>query len=168
LKNIFIFKGHNGDIGANQADVVLPGAAFTEKQSTFVNLEGRTQQTLAAITPPSMARIDWKIVRAVSEIANHTLNYDTLIGLRQRMAQLSPNLVNYNKNVRNESIISPIKTSMPKVNDSLKLRPKLRELLDYYQTDVISRASPTMAKCVVSLKKEIEKRNQQQKQIGIN
>jgi len=122
---------------------------------------------LAAITPPSMARIDWKIVRAVSEIANHTLNYDTLIDLRQRMEQLSPNLVNYNKNIRNESISSPVETPLPKVNDSIKLRPKLRELLDYYQTDVISRASPTMAKCVVSLKKEIEKRAQR-KQIGVN
>lgn len=162
-----MIQGHNGDIGANQADVVLPGAAFTEKQSTYVNVEGRTQQTLAAITPPSMARIDWKIVRAVSEIANHTLNYDTLIGLRQRMEQLSPNLVNYNKNMRLESITSPVETVLPKLNNLITLTPKLRELLDYYQTDVISRASPTMAKCVVSLKKEIEKRTQL-KQVGVN
>lgn len=154
------FKGHNGDIGANQADVVLPGAAFTEKQSIYENMEGRSQQALAAITPPVMARIDWKIVRAVSEISNHTLPYDSLIGLRQRMKQLSPNLVYCNENIRMEAIEPPKEgLVLPKVNPSLRLTTKLIDLLDYYQTDVISRASPTMAKCVLALRKEIEKRN---------
>jgi NADH dehydrogenase (ubiquinone) Fe-S protein 1 len=50
------------------ADVVLPGAAYTEKQGTYVNMEGRAQQTNAAITPPGMAREDWKILRALSEV----------------------------------------------------------------------------------------------------
>jgi NADH dehydrogenase (ubiquinone) Fe-S protein 1 len=158
-----MLKGHTGDIGASQADVVLPGAAFTEKQATYANIEGRAQQTLAAITPPAMARIDWKIVRAVSEISNHTLPYDTIITLRQRMAQISPNLVNYNRNIRNECILqSPIKTLLSKqsLTKTSKISPKLKELADYYQTDVISRASPTMAKCVISLKKDIERRSQ--------
>lgn len=80
-KNAYvIYQGHNGDVGAGQADVILPGAAFTEKTATFVNLEGRTQSTNAAVTPPSMAREDWKIVRAISEVANLVLPYDTLIG----------------------------------------------------------------------------------------
>ncbi|CAG2122625.1 unnamed protein product, partial [Medioppia subpectinata] len=100
-KNTFlIYQGHTGEFGASQADVVLPGAAFTEKQSIYANMEGRAQQTLAAITPPSMARNDWKIVRAVSEITNHTLGYDSLIELRQRMKELSPNLVYCNENTR--------------------------------------------------------------------
>ncbi|XP_054156605.1 NADH-ubiquinone oxidoreductase 75 kDa subunit, mitochondrial-like [Oppia nitens] len=155
-----IYQGHTGEIGANRADVVLPGAAFTEKQSIYVNLEGRSQQTLAAITPPSMARIDWKIVRAVSEICNHTLGYDSLLGLRQRMKQLSPNLVYCNENLKIDAIRPPSggPVSPKAANDSIRLRTKLADLLDYYQTDVISRASPTMAKCVVALRKEIDKR----------
>ena len=50
------------------ADVVLPGAAYTEKNSTYVNTEGRAQQTRLAVTPPGQAREDWKIIRALSEV----------------------------------------------------------------------------------------------------
>lgn len=50
------------------ADIILPGAAYTEKQGTYVNTEGRTQQTLQAVTPPGLAKEDWKIIRAVSEV----------------------------------------------------------------------------------------------------
>lgn len=50
------------------ADIILPGAAYTEKRSTYVNTEGRAQQTRVAVTPPGMARDDWKIIRAISEV----------------------------------------------------------------------------------------------------
>lgn len=50
------------------ADAILPGATYTEKQATYVNTEGRAQQTQAAVTPPGMARVDWKIIRALSEV----------------------------------------------------------------------------------------------------
>ena len=60
--------GSHGDNGAEMADIVLPGAAYTEKCGTYVNTEGRSQQTNAAITPPGMARPDWKIIRALSEV----------------------------------------------------------------------------------------------------
>ena len=65
---LITYQGHHGDAGAELADVVLPGAAYTEKQGTYVNTEGRSQQTLAALTPPGMARVDWKIIRAISEV----------------------------------------------------------------------------------------------------
>ena len=61
-------QGHHGDAGAEMADAVLPGAAYTEKQGTYVNMEGRAQQTIPALTPPGLARVDWKIIRAVSEV----------------------------------------------------------------------------------------------------
>ena len=61
-------SGHHGDKGALMADVVLPGAAYTEKNATYVNTEGRAQQTQLAVTPPGMAREDWKIIRALSEV----------------------------------------------------------------------------------------------------
>lgn len=60
--------GHHGDVGASMADVILPGAAYTEKNGTYVNTEGRAQQTRVAVTPPGMARDDWKILRAISEV----------------------------------------------------------------------------------------------------
>lgn len=62
------FSGHHGDTGASMADVILPGAAYTEKTATYVNTEGRAQQTRVAVTPPGMAREDWKIIRALSEV----------------------------------------------------------------------------------------------------
>lgn len=65
---LYIFLGHHGDAGAAIADIVLPGAAYTEKQATYVNTEGRAQQTLMAVQPPGMARSDWKIIRAISEV----------------------------------------------------------------------------------------------------
>lgn len=63
-----IYLGHHGDVGAPMADVILPGAAYTEKAATYVNTEGRAQQTRVAVTPPGMAREDWRIIRAVSEV----------------------------------------------------------------------------------------------------
>lgn len=62
------FSGHHGDHGAHIADVILPGAAYTEKTATYVNTEGRAQQTRRAVTPPVYARDDWKIIRALSEV----------------------------------------------------------------------------------------------------
>lgn len=60
--------GHHGDVGAPMADVILPGAAYTEKCSTYVNTEGRAQQTKVAVTAPGMAREDWRVIRAISEV----------------------------------------------------------------------------------------------------
>lgn len=67
--------GHHGDNGAQIADVILPGAAYTEKTSTYVNTEGRAQQTRIAVNPPGMAREDWKIIRALSEVRVSCLSW---------------------------------------------------------------------------------------------
>lgn len=115
-------SGHHGDAGAQMADIVLPAAAYTEKSGTYVNTEGRSQHTRVAVTPPGLAREDWKILRAVSEVrhrpsrranltglrpsrtfrlflllqlAGLTLPYDTLDEVRYRLAEVSPNLVRY-------------------------------------------------------------------------
>lgn len=66
--------GHHGDQGAHIADVILPGAAYTEKTATYVNTEGRAQQTRRAVTPPVYARDDWKIIRALSEVSFQQLS----------------------------------------------------------------------------------------------
>lgn len=72
---IFGLAGHHGDVGATMADVIFPGAAYTEKQGSYVNMEGRPQQTLTAVTPPGLARVDWKIIRALSEVNIYFLTF---------------------------------------------------------------------------------------------
>ncbi|TNN52601.1 NADH-ubiquinone oxidoreductase subunit, mitochondrial [Liparis tanakae] len=98
--SLIVYQGHHGDVGAPMADVILPSAAYTEKNATYVNTEGRSQQTRIAVTAPGMAREDWKIIRAVSEVgerhlAGVTLPYDSLDEVRSRLAEVSPNLVRY-------------------------------------------------------------------------
>ncbi|KAK2856905.1 hypothetical protein Q5P01_005640 [Channa striata] len=93
--SLIVYQGHHGDVGAPMADVILPGAAYTEKNATYVNTEGRSQHTRVAITAPGTAREDWMIIRALSELVGVTLPYDTLDEVRLRLAEVSPNLVRY-------------------------------------------------------------------------
>ncbi|KAF9777467.1 Ndufs1, NADH-ubiquinone oxidoreductase 75kD subunit (775) [Thelephora terrestris] len=90
-----VYQGHHGDLGAQFADVVLPGAAYTEKSTTWVNAEGRAQLGRAAVPPPGASREDWKIIRAVSEVAGTPLPYDDVLSLRDRLWEISPTLVRY-------------------------------------------------------------------------
>lgn len=94
---LVVYQGHHGDAGATIADIVLPGAAYTEKQGTYLNAEGRAQQTLPGATAPGMAREDWKIIRALSEVVGHALPYDTLDDLRDHIGQIAPHLTNYGR-----------------------------------------------------------------------
>ncbi|KAJ2831970.1 ndufs1 NADH-ubiquinone oxidoreductase subunit [Coemansia furcata] len=142
-----VYQGHHGDAGAAAADVVLPAAAYTEKAATFVNTEGRTQRTRQAVAAPGVARDDWKIVRALSDAAGLPLPYDDVAGLRARMADVCPSLVS-------PDVLEP--TSSPVARLALARHAKSKAPLadaqlasvvaDYYMTDVISRASRTMAK----------------------
>jgi NADH dehydrogenase (ubiquinone) Fe-S protein 1 len=152
-KNSFVvYQGHNGDIGAELADLVLPGFAYTEKQATYVNMEGRVQQTLAAVSPMNtLAREDWKIVRAVSELIDKTLPYDSLLELRERVRDMAPHLVRHSYlRIEPSTLIDPRRRANVgvKLNGKAKLTPKLLDMAQYYQTDAISRNSKTMAKCV--------------------
>ena len=83
-KAFVVYQGHHGDAGAQRADVILPGAAYTEKNATYVNTEGRVQRGALAVFPPGEAREDWKILRALSEALGRTLPFDTLGQLRAR------------------------------------------------------------------------------------
>jgi len=150
--------GHHGDRGAAEADVVLPGAAYTEKQATYVNTEGRAQQTTVAVTPPGAGREDWKIIRALSEILGEKLPYDNLHEIRKRMGEIAPNLIRYgdaeeaNYFAQAVELSSLVKGSVGK--DELDV--PLKNLEDFYMTNSISRASPTMAKCILAVKKQRE------------
>ncbi|XP_022666131.1 NADH-ubiquinone oxidoreductase 75 kDa subunit, mitochondrial-like isoform X2 [Varroa destructor] len=152
-----VYQGHHGDKGAEIADVILPGSAYTEKQATYVNTEGRTQQTLQAVTPPGLAREDWKIVRALSEFAGISLPYDSLEEVRGRMLEISPHLTRYTKvehaNYFKQAglLFSRLTTA---ITSSEKVDSRFKGLEDFFMTDSISRASPTMAKCVHAAVKE--------------
>lgn len=145
-----IYQGSHGDHGASFADVILPGAAYTEKNATYVNTEGRAQMTRLAITPPGLAREDWKIIRALSQLAGVTLPYDSAADIRQRLAEVAPNLVRYddvqeaNYFKQAQQLAQLVKSQIG--TQGLDKVPK--ELSEYYMTDPISRASQTMAKCV--------------------
>ena len=87
-----IYQGHHGDRGAARADVILPGAAYTEKDAIYVNTEGRPQRAARAIFPPGEAKEDWRILRALSEALGHTVPLNTLGQVRARLAELAPQL----------------------------------------------------------------------------
>ncbi|NWX88520.1 NDUS1 oxidoreductase, partial [Nothoprocta ornata] len=145
-----IYQGHHGDVGAPMADVILPGAAYTEKTATYVNTEGRAQQTRAAVTPPGMAREDWRIIRAISELAGVTLPYENLDQIRKRLEEVSPNLVRYD-DVEEANYFSQANELAKLVKQQIladPLVPPQLTIKDFYMTDSISRASQTMAKCV--------------------
>jgi len=151
-----IYQGHHGDQGAAIADCILPGAAYTEKQGTYVNMEGRAQQTFPALAPPGEARVDWKIIRVISEVVDEKLPYDKLSELRARMAEVSPNLVRYG-NVEAANFFSQSLDLANNVKAELSSAPfdvSKKVLEEFYQTDSISRASPTMAKCVTAVKQQ--------------
>ena len=87
-----IYQGSHGDRGAHRADVILPGAAYTEKTAIYVNTEGRPQLTARAVFPPGDAREDWTIIRALSAVIDKTLPFDSLAALRAKIFAQHPHL----------------------------------------------------------------------------
>jgi NADH-quinone oxidoreductase subunit G len=140
-----IYQGHHGDAGAKRADVILPGAAYTEKAGTYVNLEGRVQSGFQAATPPGEAREDWKILRAVSAYLGHALPYDTLAEVRAALARENE-VFAAREGVRRLAGVNLEGPAGGELGDA----PFVNAVHNYYQTDPISRASPTMAACVAA------------------
>ena len=135
-----VYQGHHGDKGAQLADVILPGAAYTEKHATYVNTEGRVQLTRAATSLPGAARDDWKIIRAVSEYLGVPLQYDDVEALRDRMEEISPALRRYDV-VEGTGIPALQKVQLVDQNKGAKASgaPFERVIKDFYFTDAISR-----------------------------
>jgi NADH-quinone oxidoreductase subunit G len=139
-----IYQGHHGDAGAHRADVILPGAAYTEKNATFVNTEGRVQLARLAAFPPGQAREDWAIVRALSGVLGEVLPYDNLGELRQRLIQDNPVFAAVDQ-------IEPAQWGAFGESGPLDAAPLASPIRNYYMTDPISRASETMAQCTAAL-----------------
>ncbi len=137
-----VYVGHHGDAGAAQADVVLPGAAYAEKSGTWVNLEGRVQRGERAVFPPGDAREDWAILRALSDVLGHRLPFDTLDALRAAMAAEVPAL----------GLLGLARFDWaPPSPDAAAARPIRYPIEDFYLTNPIARASPTMQRCSAEL-----------------
>ncbi|MFT8657185.1 NADH-quinone oxidoreductase subunit NuoG [Acetobacter papayae] len=140
-----VYQGHHGDAAAARADIILPGAAYTEKPGTYVNTAGRVQRAFRAVFAPGEAREDWRIIRAFSEVVAHTLPYDTLEQLRERMAEVNPVFAMTGEGAALLPGAGVADDPAEAVAfDEAPFRPVIR---DYYQTNVISRASQTMAEC---------------------
>jgi NADH-quinone oxidoreductase subunit G len=135
-----IYQGHHGDRGAARADVVLPGAAYTEKDATYVNTEGRVQLGRRAVFPPGDAREDWAILRALSGALGRPLLFDSLLELRARMRAAHPVLGRIDQ-------IVPAEWGDFGESGAVESTPFVYPITDFYHTDPISRASPTMARC---------------------
>jgi NADH-quinone oxidoreductase subunit G len=135
-----IYQGHHGDRGAARADVILPGAAYTEKDGSYVTTEGRVQLARRAVFPPGEAREDWRILRALSGAIGHSLPFDILPELRRRMWQTHPILAETDRVVRAPwgSFGEP---------GPVDATPFAYPIKDFYRTDPISRASQTMTQC---------------------
>ncbi|KAI8898340.1 hypothetical protein BC833DRAFT_620407 [Globomyces pollinis-pini] len=143
-----VYQGHHGDTGAYYANVILPGAAYTEKSATYVNTEGRAQVSRAAVAPLAGAREDWKIIRALSEVVGKPLPYDEIEEVRARMSQISPNLTSYQTLQQTSTPISKLGLGVLKTYPKSNLFGSYElPIKDFYLTNSIARASSTMAKC---------------------
>jgi NADH-quinone oxidoreductase subunit G len=141
-KSLKVYIGHHGDAGAAAADVILPGAAYTEKPGTYVNTEGRVQRGDRAVFPPGDAREDWAILRALSEVLGHKLPFDSLDALRAAMAAEVPAL--------GVEGLADYGWSAPKL-DAAASGPVGYPVKDFYLTNAIARASETMQRCSAEL-----------------
>jgi NADH-quinone oxidoreductase subunit G len=137
-----VYIGSHGDRGVKHADVILPGAAYTEKAGTWVNLEGRVQRGLRAVFPPGQAREDWTIFRALSAVLGAALPYDDIAGLRARIAGEWPHLAG--GEVKIAGVAGAVAAGTPK-------GPLPMAIGNYYLTNPIARASETMAACVAEI-----------------
>ena len=126
------YQGSHGDKGAEIADIILPGAAYTEKNGLFVNLEGRLQNAYKASYPPGDALEDWIIIENISKMLKKPLNSNNTF--------LKKNIKQNIQSKINESILKT--KSIDFIEDSILVKP-----IDYYYTNPIARSSKVMSEC---------------------
>ncbi|RDV01273.1 NADH-quinone oxidoreductase subunit NuoG [Undibacter mobilis] len=149
-----VYVGTHGDRGAHRADVILPGAAYTEKSATYVNTEGRVQLATRAAFPPGDAREDWAILRALSEALGAKLPYDSLPGLRQALYAAHPHLA------RIDQIAPGAAADVEKLSSlggTVEKSALVSPVSDFYFTNPIARASAVMAECSALAKAAAQK-----------
>jgi len=139
-----VYIGTHGDAGAHRADVILPGAAYTEKSAIYVNTEGRVQIAGRASFPPGDAREDWAIIRALSDALGKKLPWDSQSSLRQAIFKVAPHLMRVDQIEAGKA--DDIKTLAAK-GGNVDKAPFKAAVEDFYLTNPIARASAVMAEC---------------------
>jgi NADH-quinone oxidoreductase subunit G len=139
-----VYIGTHGDAGAHRADVILPGAAYTEKSGIFVNTEGRAQMANRAGFPPGEAKEDWAIIRALSDVLGKKLPYDSLAALRQAIFKAVPHLMRLDQIEAGNA--ADLKTLAGR-SGAVEKVPFKTSVEDFYLTNPIARASAVMAEC---------------------
>ncbi len=143
-----VYIGTHGDRGAHRADVILPGAAYTEKSGLFVNTEGRVQMAARAAFPPGDAREDWAILRALSDVAGQKLPYDSLAQLRAALFKAHPHLARLDVPASAEAEgVRKLAALAGKSGGTPEKAPFRSIIEDFYFTNMIARASAVMAEC---------------------
>ncbi|GAA0632786.1 NADH-quinone oxidoreductase subunit NuoG [Sphingomonas ursincola] len=137
-----VFVGHHGDKGAAAADVILPAAAYPEKNGTYVNVEGRVQMSDKAVFAPGDAREDWSILRALSEVLGHKLPFDSFAECRAAMIAAVPALGV--EGLASYDWAPPKLAASPSGEVGYPIK-------DFYLTNAIARASATMQRCSAEL-----------------
>lgn len=132
-----IYQGSHGDRGAHRADIILPGAAYTEEPGLFVNTEGRPQLALRAGFPPGEAKENWAILRALSGELGSVLPFDTISALRQHLTAAFPHLGEIDMVAENDWL--PLEAAPLGKGDFRNA------VADFYLTNPIARASSLMA-----------------------
>ena len=139
-----IYQGSHGDRGAHRADVILPGAAYTEKSGLYINTEGRVQRGERSAFPPGDAREDWAILRALSEVLGAKLPFDSLPALRQQLVAAHPHFGELDAIAGADSgTLGPLAD----LGGSFDRSPFRSPITDFYLTNPIARASAVMAEC---------------------
>ncbi|EGF90608.1 NADH dehydrogenase quinone, G subunit [Asticcacaulis biprosthecium C19] len=142
-KTFVVYIGSHGDKGAATADVILPGAAYTEKSGIYTNLEGRVQIAERCVFPKGEAKEDWAILRALSDKVGQTLPYDSLAQLREKLITDHP--VFGRIDVKPATRTFDLKAVGAK--GDIKDRVFMSPIVDFYMTNPIARASVAMAEC---------------------
>lgn len=135
-----VYQGHHGDAGAKRADVILPGAAYTEKSGLYMNTEGRAQLAKKCVDAPGEAREDWKVLRALSVHTETQLKYDDLFQLRARLVHEFPQFDALDH-------LPAVQWAEFGAEGALPTIALPTTIQDFYLTNVITKASPTMQEC---------------------
>ncbi|MDK4714698.1 NADH-quinone oxidoreductase subunit NuoG [Rhizobium sp. CNPSo 4039] len=139
-----VYIGSHGDNGAQNADVILPAAAYTEKSGTWVNTEGRVQMGNRAGFAPGDAREDWAIIRALSDVLGKKLPFDSLRELRAKLYAAYPHFAGIDEIAEGDSAqIAALAKKAGAMGKSAFASP----IKDFYLTNPITRASAVMAEC---------------------
>jgi NADH-quinone oxidoreductase subunit G len=142
-----VYQGSHGDLGASNADVVLPGAAYTEKDGLYENFEGRVQEANRATFPPGEAKEDWAILRALSDVLGKRLPYDNLMAVRAAIVAEAPQFGRFGKPAVHAGADPAIWNAVGADGPLDTTVPLASAISDFYLTNAIARASRTMAEC---------------------